>query len=175
MHGKNRAMAITGIAHTAVCVPDVDAAVAWYADVLGLRTLSPPYLMSGEQIERDLGELVPAPVQIKAAVVGLGDDDRVLELVEYPGAPSPSPSSGTDPGSITTSGITHVGLVCDDIERARAELEAKGVRFLTSGLADIAGLRTAWFADPWGVVFILMEKGRPERPYWRQFGASPNR
>ena len=39
---------IVGLAHTAVCVADVDAAVAWYRDVLGLTVLSPPYRMEGE-------------------------------------------------------------------------------------------------------------------------------
>ena len=42
--------------------------------------------------------------------------------------------------------------------------------FLTSGVADVAGLRTTWFTDPWGNVFILMEKrAHPDRPYYRQY------
>ena len=156
---------LTGIAHTAVCVPDIEAAVAWYESVLGLRVLSPPYRMEGDAMDRDMGELLPSPVVVTAAIVGLGDDDRVLELIEYPNAPSPTAATGID-----TTGTTHVGLVCDDIATTRAELEARGVTFLTSGAADIAGLRTTWFQDPWGVVFILMQKSRTDRPYWRQFG-----
>ena len=61
---------ITGIAHTAVCVPDVDAAVDWYRSVLGLTVLSPPYLVEGDAIEHDMGELVPTPVAVKAAILG---------------------------------------------------------------------------------------------------------
>ena len=68
---------ITGLAHTAVCVPDVDAAVRWYETVLGLRVLS-------------------------------------------------------------------------------------------TGIADVAGVRTTWFRDPWGITFILVEKHHADRPYWRQ-------
>ena len=52
----------------------------------------------------------------------------------------------------------------------RAELEGKGVRFLVSRIADVARVRTSWFIDPWGVVFILVEKSRPERPYFAQWG-----
>src|SRR4249919_1161982 len=75
---------ITGLAHTAVCVPDVDAAVAWYHDVLGLDVLSPPYLMEGEALEHDMGELIPR-ARMKAAIIGVsGDGDRVLEVIEYP-------------------------------------------------------------------------------------------
>jgi hypothetical protein len=33
----------------------------------------------------------------------------------------------------------------------------------------VAGLRTTWFVDPYGLVYILMEKGAGARPYWRQY------
>jgi catechol 2,3-dioxygenase-like lactoylglutathione lyase family enzyme len=160
---------ISGLAHTAVCVPDVEAAVAWYRDVLGLRVLSPPYLMEGDAIAQDMGELIPEP-RIKAAIVGFPDDgDRVLEVIEYPGVASGDVRSTA---SLTDNGLTHVALVCTDIEATRADLEAKGVRFLVKGVADVARLRTTWFADPWGVVFILVEKSRPERPYYAQWSSA---
>ena len=85
----------TGFAHAAICVADVDEATRWYSEVLGLQVLSPPYQMAGEAIERDMGVLIPSPVVVKAAIVGLGADDHVLELIEYPEAPvreSPAPS-----------------------------------------------------------------------------------
>jgi catechol 2,3-dioxygenase-like lactoylglutathione lyase family enzyme len=156
---------LTGLAHTAICVPDVEAAVAWYDAVLGLTVLSPPYLMEGDAISNDMGELLHDPVAVKAAIVGVGRDDHVIEVIEYPNEAS---TDRVPPSNITGTGITHVGLVCDDIEATRAAYEAAGVAFLTDGIADVAGLRTTWFVDPWGVVFILLEKGRTERPYWRQ-------
>jgi len=73
---------LTGFAHAAVCVPDVEEATRWYTEVLGLRVLSPPYEMSGGAIEEDMGELLPYPVVVKAAIVGLGADDHVLELLD---------------------------------------------------------------------------------------------
>jgi catechol 2,3-dioxygenase-like lactoylglutathione lyase family enzyme len=139
--------------------------VRWYTDVLGLRLLSPPYRMEGAAIERDMGELVPSPVVIKAAIVGVSDDDRVLEIIEYPNAHRTAPN---DDASVVDIGVTHIGLTCDDIVATRTRLEARGVAFLTEGIADVAGVRTTWLRDPWGVVFILVEKGRPHRPYWRQ-------
>jgi catechol 2,3-dioxygenase-like lactoylglutathione lyase family enzyme len=157
---------LTGLAHSAICVPDVKAATHWYADVLGLRVLSPPYRMEGEQIERDMGELVPSPVVVSAAIVGFEEDDRVIELIEYPAASVGSPAQGRP--SVTKIGLTHVGMVCDDIAATRAELEGRGVEFLTSGVADVAGLKTTWCRDPWGTVIILLEKSEEGRPYWGQ-------
>jgi catechol 2,3-dioxygenase-like lactoylglutathione lyase family enzyme len=158
---------ITGLAHTALRVADIDAAVAWYRDVLGLAILSPPYTMEGDEITRDMGGLVPAPVVVKAAIVGVdGEGDRVIEVIEYPSA---AVRTAPPSASVTRLGYTHVGLLCDDITATRSDYEAKGVRFLVDGIAEVAGLKTTWFADPWENVFILVEKvRRPDRPYFRQ-------
>ena len=158
---------ITGIAHTAVHVTDVDAAVAWYRDVLGLAVLSAPYRMEGDAITRDMGELLPEPVVVRAAIVGTDDgSDRVIEVIEYPSVrPDAAPRA-----AVTRLGFTHVGLLCDDVAATRSGLEAKGVRFLVDGVADVAGVRTTWFADPWENVFILVEKvRRPDHAYYRQY------
>lgn len=158
---------ITGLAHTALHVDDVDAAVAWYRDMLGLVVLSPPYRMDGDAITCDMGELLPSPVVVKAAIVGVDDgSDRVIEVIEYP-------SVGTDaplPAAVTRLGYSHIALLCDDVAATRADLEAKGVTFLVKGIADVAGVRTTWIADPWNNVFILVEKVRhSDRPYYRQY------
>jgi len=158
---------LTGFAHSAVCVGDVDEATKWYSQILGLQVLSPPYELSGEAIEQDMGELIESPVVVKAAIVGLGTDDRVLELIEYPGKVVGAVEQS--PPVMVRPGLTHVGLICDDIQTTREELEERGVVFLTSRIADVAGLRTTWFRDPWGTVFILLEKDHEDRPYWRQF------
>lgn len=157
---------LTGLAHTAVCVRDLDEAVAWYTSVLGLELLSPPFRMEGEQIERDMGELVPG-VAMRAAILGFAaGGDNVLELIEYPRHPGRARPADV---SLTDHGLTHIGVVCDDVAAERARLEARGVAFLTRGIAGIAGLATTWFRDPFGVVFILMEKrADPAAPYFRQ-------
>lgn len=140
--------------------------MAFYRDVLGMRVLSPPYVMSGNAIRDDMGELVSDP-SMKAAILGFDDGgDRVLEVIEYLGAKSGPAGDGR---ALTDPGLSHVGLICADIDATRAELESKGVRFVVSGIADVARVRTTWFVDPWGVVFILVEKSRPERPYFAQW------
>lgn len=154
----------TALAHTAICVPDVDAAVAWYESALGLRVLSPPYRMEGGAIERDMGELVPSPVVVKAAILGFDADDRVLEVIEYPNARGAAQSAT----SVVDTGLTHIGLVCDDVPSERDRLVGAGATALTSGFAGVAGLRTTWVRDPFGVTWILLEKSHAERPYWHQ-------
>lgn len=140
--------------------------MAFYRDVLGLRVLSPPYVMSGNAIRDDMGELVADP-SMKAAILGFEDDgDRVLEVIEYLGVENGPCDDGR---TLTDPGLSHVGLICADIDATRAELESKGVRFLVGGIADVARVRTTWFVDPWGVVFILVEKSRPGRPYFAQW------
>jgi catechol 2,3-dioxygenase-like lactoylglutathione lyase family enzyme len=158
---------VSALAHSAICVDDIDAAVAWYRDVLGLKVLSPPYRMAGPSIEADMGELVPAPVVVEAAILGFEESDHVVELISYPEAPAPAGSA--DGASLTRPGISHLGLLCDDVARTRRELEAKGVQFLTTAPASVAGLHTTWLRDPWGARWILLDKRHPERPYWRQF------
>ncbi len=158
---------LTGLAHSALCVPDVEAAVEWYRDVLGLEVLSPPYRMDGAQIESDMGELLPSPVAVHAAIVGFGKDDRVLEIIEYPNADVVLPPNGRP--SVTRVGLTHIGFVCDDIEATRTDLETRGVEFLTTSVADVAGLKTTWCHDPWGTVIILLEKTTATNPYWAQW------
>jgi catechol 2,3-dioxygenase-like lactoylglutathione lyase family enzyme len=160
---------ITGIGHTAVHVADVDEAIGWYRDVLGLAVLSPPYLMEGDAIAADMAELLPAPVSVKAAIIGVDDSgDRVLEVIEYPAVAT---NAAPAPANVTRLGFTHVMLLCDDVAATRRTLEAKGVVFMVNGVADVAGLRTTWFADPWQNVFILVEKVKhPDRAYYRQYG-----
>ena len=116
-------LVITGLAHTALHVADVDAAVMWYRDVLGLVVLSPPYRIEGESISRDMGELLPKPVVVKAAIVGVDDGtDRVIEVIEYPSVTTGPPP----PPDVTRLGFTHVGLLCDDVVASRVLTEPLG-------------------------------------------------
>jgi hypothetical protein len=117
-----------------------------------------------------MGEMIPG-VALAAAILGLPDSgDRVLEVIEYPKHPGRPKRE-----SLTDHGFSHVGLVCDDIAATRARLEARGVRFLTRGIARITGLETCWFEDPYGNVFILMAKSARALPYFRQWEAKRER
>jgi methylmalonyl-CoA/ethylmalonyl-CoA epimerase len=157
---------VLDLAHVAVCVSHCDAACDWYTSVLGFTVLSPPYLMTGDAITDDMGELLARrPVAVKAAILGFAAGDHVLEVVEYP-------NEADDSGSLramTDPGISHIGLLCDDIVATRAAIQAAGGEFLVAGVAHVARLRTTWFRDPWGPMWILVEKQDRARPYWNQY------
>ena len=51
----------------------------------------------------------------------------------------------------------------------RADAVAAGAVPLVEGVASVAGVRTTWIRDPWGVTFILLEKTDPAKPYWHQY------
>ena len=164
-----RASMITGLAHTALHVADVDAAVAWYRDVLGLTVLSPPYRMEGDAIDARHGRA--------GAVAGRreGRDrrrrrrrDRVIEVIEYPNVDRrPRARPTVDRRSRLHARRLAVRRRRRDPRRARG---ARACASSSTGVADVAGLRTTWFADPWDNVFILVEKVRhPDRPYYRQY------
>src|ERR1700737_189068 len=127
---------ITGLAHTGVCVSDCEAAVAYYRDGLGFTVLSPPYVMDGDAIRADMGELLADPA-MKAAIVGFGDDgDRVLEVIEYLRADG---SDARRAACLADPGLSHVGLICDDLDETRKSLREKGVPFLAAGVATTPG------------------------------------
>jgi hypothetical protein len=98
---------------------------------------------------------------------------RISGVVRYRNCTQPM-----HPIAVTTSKATQaqssrtwVGATYNrgsQIEATRRDLEAHDVTFLTVGIASVAGVRTTWFRDPWGVIFILVEKRDPDRPYWRQ-------
>src|ERR1700680_2530213 len=99
---------ITGLAHTGVCVSDCEAAVAYYRDVLGFTVLCPPYVMDGDAIRADMGELLADPA-MKAAIVGFGDDgDRVLEVIEYLNADG---GDARQTAALPDYGLSTVGLI----------------------------------------------------------------
>ena len=125
---RRRPNMISGLAHTAVHVADVEAAVAWYRDVLGMTCCHRRTGWTAMQITADMGELVPSPV------VGEGRDRRVARRARSRARSHRVPERrrrGRERAlrrcSSTTASPTS-RLVCDDVAATRRALEAKGVR-----------------------------------------------
>ncbi|HVQ58752.1 MAG TPA: VOC family protein [Solirubrobacterales bacterium] len=141
------------IHHVGITVPDLDRAIEFYTGVLGLELADPPSPVFDDP---NLGPAVGVP-GAKLRQVNLACGEAIVELLEYTEPPSPIgrpvPANGT--------GATHLAFHVESAERTKAELEAKGVEFLSEvNVVDegvLAGWRWVYFRDPFGIVLELVE------------------
>ena len=129
------------INHAAIRVPDFDAATAWYADKLDFR-LKQSVSVAG----LTFGFLYPA-----------GDDSFHFELMAGPGAATRPPYKDLH-DSYNMSGWHHPGFSVDNVDDVIAELKRRDVT-IASEPHDVPamGLRVAFFADPWGNLFEVIQ------------------
>ena len=98
--------------HAGISVADLEAAIAWYRDMLGFEPVRVVDIPDAEEAGR-------------VAIIRHGD--FVLELFCVAGA-TPLPDDRRYPTrDIRTHGIKHVAYAVPDIEALMAELKAKGV------------------------------------------------
>ncbi len=121
--------------------PDLDAAIAWYADKLDFRSKQTVSVAG-----LSFGFLYPA-----------GDDGFHFELMTGPGA-AERPAYKDLHDSYNTSGWHHPGFSVDSVDDVIDELKRRYVT-IASEPHDVPamGLRVAFFADPWGNLFEVIE------------------
>jgi glyoxylase I family protein len=129
------------INHTAIRVPDFDIAVAWYADKLDFR-LKQTVSVAG----LSFGFLYPA-----------ADDTFHFELMAGPGATERHAYKDLH-DTYNMSGWHHPGFIVDSVDAVIDELKRRDVT-IASQPHDVSamGLRVAFFADPWGNLFEVIQ------------------
>ena len=129
------------INHAAIRVPDFDAAVAWYSDKLNFRSKQTVSVAG-----LSFGFLYPA-----------GDDSFHFELMAGPGA-AERPAYKDLHDSYNMSGWHHPGFSVDSVDAVIDELKRRDVT-IASEPHDLPtmGLRVAFFADPWGNLFEVIQ------------------
>jgi catechol 2,3-dioxygenase-like lactoylglutathione lyase family enzyme len=129
------------INHAAIRVPDFDTAVAWYADRLDFR-LKQSVSVAG----LSFGFLYLA-----------GDDSFHFELMAGPGA-AERPTYKDLHDSYSMSGWHHPGFIVESVDAVIDELKRRDVT-IASEPHDVPamGLRVAFFADPWGNLFEVIQ------------------
>jgi len=137
----SRPLASLKINHAAIRVPDFDAAIAWYADRLDFRSKQTVSVAG-----LSFGFLYPA-----------GDDGFHFELMAGSGA-AERPAYKDLHDSYNMSGWHHPGFSVDSVDDVIDELKRRDVT-IASEPHDVPamGLRVAFFADPWGNLFEVIE------------------
>ena len=95
--------------HAGISVPDLDASIAWYRDVLGFQLA-----------RRFTIDTIPAEV----AVVKNGP--LHIELFQVPGAQPSSPERRVPDRDLRTHGNKHVAFAVADVRALARELEKRG-------------------------------------------------
>jgi len=122
-------------------VPDFDAAAAWYTEKLDFRLTH----------SLSLGDLTYTFISTAA------DESFSFELVAGPGAASRPPYQDLR-ASLKLSGWHHMCFRVDNVQDTVDELKRRGVTIISEP-HDVAamGLRLAFFADPWGNLFEVIQ------------------
>jgi catechol 2,3-dioxygenase-like lactoylglutathione lyase family enzyme len=145
---------VTAITHVGVAVGDLDRAVAWYSDVLGLQPLGPPRTVSaGEGHAGTVAADVLGPGSFRQAHL-TSANGVAIELFEFAEEQR------------RWTGIFHVCLVPPSIERTATRIEGTGGR-RTSQIWHIfpdAPYRTCYCEDPFGNALELYSHSH-ERTY----------
>ena len=144
---------VTGFFHGGVTVKDMDRALVFYRDGLGLeaafdRILDAPYLKEVLGLEFD---------HIRAVYLTLPGGGFV-ELLEYVGIERmPAASRPCDYGA------GHLCLYVDDVDGVYSRLAGLGFQARSAGVVDITagpnqGARSCYMADPDGYAVELFQK-----------------
>lgn len=149
-------MAVLQPWHFGITVSDLEQAVGFYCDGLGLR-LRHRQTQDNEYTARMLG--YPSCrieiAQLRCAAAN-GGSQHAIELIQFT-----TPTAVHQPGPMHRVGTVHVALLVDDIENTLARARRHGAR-PNSEVVDItAGINTGgkvvWLTDPDGVLIELVQ------------------
>ena len=131
----------TKIDHVGIAVPDLDAAIAFYADTFGLVSVH-------EETNTEQG--------VREAMLTVGDGTTMIQLL----APLNDASTIATFLARNGPGVQQVAYTVEDVDAVSAELRAKGLRLLyDSPRRGTAGSRVNFIhpKDAGGVLVELVE------------------
>ena len=147
-------MKMNYVHHVGLVCSDLDRSIYFYHDILGFKFQNEPTgWFEGPELAKGVG--VP---NAKLRQVSLWvDETTTFELIEY----APRADTTGKPVVNNHLGAAHVCFNVDDIRKTKAELEAKGVTFLSDvNVVDegpLAGWRWCYFLDPDCLALELIE------------------
>jgi glyoxylase I family protein len=141
------ALAFRDFSHVTVRVSDMERALAFYRDGLGLRPIFDVRL-EGAGLEAVTGAAGAKGRMVGLLVPGAGGVSLELLCFEHP--PSQRPAAGR------FTGYANVSLSVDDLDAAFAECVARGLRPLQKPV-EVGGVRMFFLADPDGTPIELIQ------------------
>jgi catechol 2,3-dioxygenase-like lactoylglutathione lyase family enzyme len=145
---------IKTVNHIGATVKDLVAAVAFFRDILGLKSIWNEYVFQGEIIEKITG-LAGAHVR----VVKIDIANIIIELVQYL-----SPPGGEFRLKTNDVGCTHISFEVDSIDEMYESLCRKGVKFMSepvmisSAENPMRGWKSVYFRGPEHITLELTQR-----------------
>ncbi|MCM1483884.1 MAG: VOC family protein [Muribaculaceae bacterium] len=118
-------MKINKLHHIAVICSDYQRSLRFYTEVLGMEVLAEHYREERKSFKTDL------------ALNG----EYLIELFSFPDAPA-------RPSYPEARGLRHIAFEVDNLDKALAELDTKGIRHEQIRTDEYTGKRFAFFEDP---------------------------
>ncbi|MGI9951781.1 methylmalonyl-CoA epimerase [Moorellaceae bacterium AZ2] len=134
-------MKVTRVDHIGIAVPNLEEALKFYEEVLGLKC---------EGIEE------VAEQKVRVAFLPVGDSE--IELLESTDPEGPIAKFIESRGP----GIQHIALRVEDIEKTLAELKEKGIRLIDEKPRYGAGGAQIAFVHPKATTGVLLEISQRE-------------
>ena len=147
---------IRGIHHAAISTPDIERALKFYRDLLGLAVI----FETKWEIGTESADQITGLKDSAARVAMLKAGNACIELFEY-SAPIPKASEPMRP--VCDHGVTHICLDVADIDKEYERLKAAGMTFHCPP-QGLGALRATYGRDPDGNVVELLEVKDADSP-----------
>ena len=144
---------MTAVRHVGIVVSDMEKALRFYRDLLGLRDAG-VVAESGSFLDGLLGM---RNTKIRTAKLAGEDGQTLIELLVFD-----SPG-GTEATPLNAIGPTHVALTVADLDELYRRLSADGIAFnAPPRLSPDGGAKVAFCRDPDGTYIELVEPQAPD-------------
>lgn len=142
--------------HVGITVPDIDAAVVWYRDVLGCTVLAQPSDAKDDgsrfgNVVKDIFGKEFGALRIAHLCTGDGIGIELFQFIQ------PTTYAPGNTFEYWRTGIFHICLTAPDIERTAGLIEAHGGKRLSKfwQLFSNKEYRVCYCQDPWGTIIEL--------------------
>jgi catechol 2,3-dioxygenase-like lactoylglutathione lyase family enzyme len=140
--------------HVSINVMDLERSLRFYRDLLGLEPLIEPEDVTGP----GFGKATKlSGARIRYSILRVGDGTSLIWLIQFL-----KPKAKRSTQRVYDTGAPHIAFGVDDIGAAKAELEAKGVKFnsepIRIGDGPLRGTLFVYFQDPDGITLELFEE-----------------